>query len=140
MTETTRILTRSKTNRMLAGVCGGLGHYFGVDPVLFRILFVILTIIEGSGLLIYFVLWLLIPEESTVENNTAQVVTSAKVEEKRVDPLANRQTRAVIGAIVVLIGIIMLSRSLFAFTWLQWKTIWPLTFIFLGIFIITKRR
>jgi phage shock protein C len=63
MTEATKKLYRSRTERWLAGVCGGLGNYFGVDPTLVRVIFVILSLTFGSGFLIYLVLWLIIPNE-----------------------------------------------------------------------------
>ncbi len=49
-------LYRSRTDSMLGGVCGGLGPYLGVDPVLIRLFFVLLTVGGGAGALIYFVL------------------------------------------------------------------------------------
>ncbi len=54
-------LLRSNTNRVIAGVCGGIGEYFDIDPVLVRILFV-LTAIFGAGFIIYLVLWIMMPE------------------------------------------------------------------------------
>ena len=63
MSEATKKLYRSRTARWLAGVCGGLGQYFGVDPTLVRVIFVILSLTFGSGFLIYLVLWLIIPNE-----------------------------------------------------------------------------
>ena len=63
MSEATKKLYRSRTERWLAGVCGGLGDYFGVDPTLVRVIFVILSLTFGSGFLIYLVLWLIIPNE-----------------------------------------------------------------------------
>lgn len=60
-------LYRSRTEKMIAGVCGGLGEYFDVDPVLVRLGFVILTILgSGVGVLIYLVLWIVIPKEGTL--------------------------------------------------------------------------
>ena len=56
-------LNRSRSDRMIAGVCGGLGTYFGIDPTLVRVLFVIFGLTFGSGLLIYLILWLIIPNE-----------------------------------------------------------------------------
>jgi phage shock protein C len=56
-------LYRSRSDRKLGGVCGGLGEYFGIDPTFVRLAFVILTLIHGSGLLIYVGLCLLMPEE-----------------------------------------------------------------------------
>ena len=57
-------LYRSETNRKVAGVAGGLADYFQVDPTLVRLLFVILTFAGGPGLILYIVLWVVIPEES----------------------------------------------------------------------------
>jgi len=57
-----RMLRRSATDRVISGVCGGLGQYFGVDPVLFRVLFAVLSFFGGVGLLAYGLTWLLIPE------------------------------------------------------------------------------
>ena len=56
-------LRRSKGDRVVAGVCGGLGRYFGVDPVWFRLAFIILAIGGGSGVLFYVIAWIAIPEE-----------------------------------------------------------------------------
>ncbi len=58
-------LTRSTDDRMLAGVAGGLAEYFDIDPVLIRILFVIIALLGGGfiGILIYAVLWILMPEQ-----------------------------------------------------------------------------
>lgn len=59
-----RQLRRSKSNRMIAGVCGGLGEYLEVDPVLVRLLLVVATLMGGSGIILYLVAWVLIPEEA----------------------------------------------------------------------------
>jgi phage shock protein C len=48
---------------MIGGVCGGLGEFFGIDPALIRILFVLLTIFGGSGVLVYLVMLFIVPEE-----------------------------------------------------------------------------
>jgi len=53
---------RSKKNRMLGGVCGGIAEYFGIDPVLVRLLFLLLFFMGFVGIIIYIVAWLLIPE------------------------------------------------------------------------------
>jgi phage shock protein PspC (stress-responsive transcriptional regulator) len=56
-------LRRSRSDRKLFGVAGGLGQFFGVDPLIFRILFVVLAVFGGSGILLYALGWLLIPDE-----------------------------------------------------------------------------
>ena len=57
-----RWLRRSRTDRMISGVAGGLGEYFGVDPVIFRVLFAVLSFFGGVGLVMYGLAWLLVPE------------------------------------------------------------------------------
>jgi phage shock protein C len=59
----TRKLYRSRSNRMLAGVCGGLAEYFNSDPTLIRVLFVVLTVFGGAGPLIYLAMWIIVPSE-----------------------------------------------------------------------------
>ena len=59
-----RRLRRSEVERMVGGVCGGIGEYFGIDPVLVRLAWVLLTIAGGSGVLAYLLAWLIIPDES----------------------------------------------------------------------------
>jgi phage shock protein C len=59
----TRKLSRSRTNRQVAGVCGGLAEYFNLDATLIRILFVVLAVLGGSGLLLYVALWIIVPNE-----------------------------------------------------------------------------
>ena len=55
-------LTRSQTDRMVAGVAAGLAQYFDVDPTLMRLLFVVFTILGGPGLILYIILWIVMPE------------------------------------------------------------------------------
>lgn len=57
----------SATDRMIAGVCGGLGEFFQLDPVLFRAAFLVLAVIGGLGIVLYLVLWLLIPGPASRE-------------------------------------------------------------------------
>ena len=59
----TRRLYRSRTDRKLAGVCGGLAQYFNTDATLMRVLFVVLALLGGPGLVIYLLMWILVPEE-----------------------------------------------------------------------------
>ena len=59
----TRRLYRSRTDRKLAGVCGGLAQYSNIDATLIRVLFVVLALLGGPGLVIYLLMWILVPEE-----------------------------------------------------------------------------
>ena len=58
-------LRLSGAERKIAGVCGGLGEYFELDPVLFRAAFVVLAFVGGLGILLYLVLWLVVPASAT---------------------------------------------------------------------------
>ena len=55
-------LTRSLANKKIAGVCGGLGEYFIIDPTIVRVLFLFLLLFGGGGLLLYIILWIIVPE------------------------------------------------------------------------------
>ncbi|NLE73744.1 MAG: PspC domain-containing protein [Actinobacteria bacterium] len=54
-------LYRSRTDRMIGGVCGGLGEYMGVDPTLIRVLWAVLVLM-GAGVLAYLIMWIIVPE------------------------------------------------------------------------------
>jgi phage shock protein C len=56
-------LYRSRKDRILGGVCGGMGNYFNLDPVLVRVIWVVLLFAAGVGFLAYILAWIIIPEE-----------------------------------------------------------------------------
>jgi len=62
MSDGTKKLHRSKDDRWLAGVCGGIAEYFNVDSTLIRVLFILFGFAVGGGLLIYIILWIIMPE------------------------------------------------------------------------------
>jgi phage shock protein C len=63
-------LYRSESDRIIAGVCGGLGEYFNVDPVIFRVIFVILLLPGGfPGFVPYVILWIIVPTERKVKKD-----------------------------------------------------------------------
>ncbi|CAM3748917.1 hypothetical protein GCM10009799_00620 [Nocardiopsis rhodophaea] len=58
-------LRRSSSKRILTGVCGGIGEFVGVDAILVRLAFAVFTLLGGSGILLYVIAWLVMPEEGT---------------------------------------------------------------------------
>jgi phage shock protein C len=56
-------LQRSRTEIIIGGVCGGLAEYFNVDPTLIRVLWVVVTLMGGAGVLAYLILWIVMPQE-----------------------------------------------------------------------------
>lgn len=91
--------TRSRNDKMIAGVCGGLARYFDVDPVVVRLVFVLSVVFAGVTPLIYLVLWLIMPEEPAA--TTVTTVTAAytlpnhprPVEEWKFDPYTGEPVR-----------------------------------------------
>ena len=75
-------LTRSRTERWIGGVCGGIGNYFDLDPTIIRVVFVLAALILGGGLLIYLILWLMIPLESEAESAIEEMPAEEVSEEE----------------------------------------------------------
>jgi phage shock protein C len=115
------VLRRSRHDKMIAGVCGGLGRYLGVDPVLLRIAFVVLAIAGGSGILIYIVAIIVIPEERPGEDLGAV--------HARTGPTG----RILVGTALIAFGTILLIDRFVS--WFD-KVIGPLTLVALGVAIL----
>lgn len=75
-------LTRSESDRMIAGVCGGIADFFGIDPTLVRVMFALLAIFGGGGILLYVVMWAIVPRSSRVDAEPREVVRDS-IEEGR---------------------------------------------------------
>jgi phage shock protein C len=79
MSSDIKKLYRSRSDRIVGGVCGGLGKYLSIDPTVIRILYVLFALTGGSGIFIYLILLLIIPEEPW-ENELANEAEDEKVE------------------------------------------------------------
>jgi phage shock protein C len=75
-------LTRSATNRRIAGVCGGIAEYFDIDPVLVRVAAVV-TIFMGFGGLLYVLLWIALPTSSPAEGAQTTASSAMRIAEER---------------------------------------------------------
>jgi phage shock protein C len=93
--ETKRI-TRSRTDRMIAGVAGGLAAYFGIDPLFIRIALVVLSLLNGFGVLLYLVLWLIVPNEGSLTEGRSTVQEAVAEMQAYVESLL-AQIRGAIG-------------------------------------------
>jgi phage shock protein C len=120
VTGAERRLYRSNSERVLAGICGGLGEYFALDPVWFRIGFVVLALGGGSGILIYLLMWLVIPP--------------APVD--YVAPDAGRGSvngAAVVGVVFMIVGTIALVNTISP--WMG-QYVWPIVFLLGGLALL----
>jgi len=119
--SSTRVLRRSKTDRVLAGVAGGLGRYLGVDPIILRIAFVVLTLAGLSGVLVYIIGWIAIPEEKEGENIGAAAPSGANT------------VRIIIGGLLILVGGAVLLDKLIPDLG---RYFWPAAVILIGAFVL----
>lgn len=141
-------LRRSSTDRIIAGVAGGLGEYFAFDPVIIRIVFVLLTIFGGSGILIYLILWLMVPsdkahtqnQEDIMKENAEEMRTTVKeFSERHHNPAAANNARFVVAIILIVLGVSFLSDNL-GMMWLRIGRAWPVILIALGAYMLVNRR
>lgn len=128
-------LERDLQNRVLGGVCSGLGNYFGTDPTIWRVLFFLLFFLGCSGLLIYIILWIAMPEKKWQPGAT--------VEEATVTDSSNADGKSQHGswtAGLILIGIgtiALIGRYVPQF---NWHTVWPIILIVIGIVLIIPKN
>ena len=126
-------LYRSRVNRMISGVCGGLGEYLNMDPVVIRIIFILLALFGGGGILLYLIGIFVIPE-----NPNQSPVSATKPKER-----TSSGHSAFWGWVLIILGALFLIPQ-FTFIppidlWdLPWGTIWAILFIVFGIFLLLK--
>lgn len=97
-------LRRSRSDRKILGVAGGLGRYAGVDPLVLRVLFVVLAVFGGSGLLLYALGWLLIPDEGERESAGQQMMHGRMG--------GSGASRVVLTVVAVVIGLLVLGATI----------------------------
>lgn len=151
--DTRRKLTRSRTDRMLGGVCGGLAEYLGIDSVWVRLFFVLLLFGQGVGFWVYLILWIIMPGEEagqiaareTVQANVREMGDRARNigSEIRESFSGERstQTGIIIGSALIILGGIYLLENLGIpwLSWLRFNLIWPVLLILAGVALIFRR-
>ena len=139
-----RRLYRSRKNRVFAGVAGGLGEYFDIDPVFVRVIFVVATLAGASGLLAYVILWIVVPKERLVyETNTtsAEGATnmpegqSGEKEYQRNDYHRHKRNGSFTGGLILIVigGLFLADNYLPHFSF---SDTWPLILVAIGIGLI----
>jgi phage shock protein C len=141
-------LYRSSDNKILGGVCGGLGEYFDIDPVFIRLI-VALLVFTGISILFYIIAWVIIPENpqhatgktgaeeikekaEQFANEIKKEVKKSKVETKKDDG------RLIIGVAIIILGLLFLLQDVFGFH--AWSIFWPLVLVVIGITIILNDK
>lgn len=143
-------LVRSQKNRVIGGVAGGVAEYFDIDPILVRLVFVLLTIFGGSGVLLYIIAWIVIPEAGaptsiedrveeiakTVEDKAKQVASEFKDTTKSKKDSVDTGPRVVGGLILVAIGTLFLLQNIIGID--AGRILWPVIIIAIGLGLILK--
>jgi phage shock protein C len=128
-------LYRSAKDRVVSGVCGGLADYFDIDPLLIRIIFIILALSGGLGILIYLAAWIIIPRQNSPEG---QDQTSPNDEER--NPGMKRNPSGVVfGMLIIILGIGLLLHNYGLFHF-KFSLIWPLILIALGVRLLIRDK
>ena len=146
---------RKTDDCIIAGVSGGLADYFEIDETLIRIIFVLLTLGGGSGILIYLILWLVIPKEGKENNKvnweenvkefTKDVSKKAKtvakeikkeIKVEKINP--EKKQGSFLGLLLILWGVILLINKM-APMLIEWDYVWPAMLLVLGGYLMLRK-
>jgi phage shock protein C len=145
-------LYRSRTDRFLGGVCGGIGKYLGIDPTIIRLVFLVLLFTQGFGFLIYLILWILLPVEGGAEASTGSVgdrlgegMKGVGEDIRNVAQTPHPQAGLWFGAGLIVLGVVLFAERLgemlglgWLTQWVNWSTLWPILIIVLGVALILR--
>jgi phage shock protein C len=117
-------LTRSRTDRVLGGVAGGIGRHLGVDPIIVRLVFVVLVLAGGSGILAYLIAWVVIPDEPEGSEPTPAAARSSDAAPR------------IAGLGLIALGALLLAERLLP--GFSWRFVAPLLLIALGALLLVR--
>lgn len=146
-------LFRSRDDAMIGGVCAGLGAYLGIDPVWVRLFFLLLALAgNGTGALIYFLLWIVIPLQGerdvslphNVRQGSVEIAGQTRAAGQEIRDLTRRpnvQAGLLVGVTLILLGVINLidQLDLEVLAWLDFELIWPVLLILGGLALLFRR-
>jgi phage shock protein C len=146
-------LCKSRKNKVIAGICGGIAEYFDVDPVLIRIIAILFFFTGGAALIAYIVGLIIIPSQPLEEfnkNNISQIVTPPVPEQPAsgasrpfIYGESSNTGKLILGVILIALGVIFLLNQLplfaHSFWWfwgLSWRFFWPSLLIVIGFIVL----
>jgi phage shock protein C len=136
-------LVRIEKDKIIAGVCTGLGSYFTVDPVLVRIIFFILTFAGGFGILLYILLVFVIPVEYETVMDGDALLKEKSVESDPIKDFTNTYLQGdsskLFGVILIVIGVVYFLSSIGVFAIFDLGKMWPILLILLGFAILFRK-
>ena len=142
----TNRLYRSRKDRVIWGVAGGLAEYLGIDPVLVRIAFVLLAFAYGVTIIAYIIMAIAVPNETElVARDVSGEELRPEAEKAPVEPVGGehserdeelyKRRRYVLGGGLVIVGAIVLASNLSPWFW-RWDQYWPVLIIVAGVAIL----
>jgi phage shock protein C len=140
-----KVLYRSTTDKVIAGVCGGLAQTFGIDSTIVRLLFLVASAFGGTGLMLYAILWIVIPTEKnlsksvndTLHDNFEEVKETASNFGKRMKTEDNN--KMLLGILIIGMGVVFLMNN-FGYHFISIGRLWPVFIIAIGFMMITRKR
>jgi phage shock protein C len=137
-------LSRSETDKMIAGVAGGIAAYFDLDAAIIRIAFIVITLLGGSGVIAYLILWLVLPlETDPAKDPQDQIKANAKEIKTKANLLAQEtrtgSARSIWGLFLVGLGVLFLLQNFGLAKIIDWGRLWPIMLIVLGFAILSRK-
>ena len=142
-------LHRSRDERVVFGVCGGLGPYVNIDPVIVRLAFVLFTLAGGAGLVVYLLLAIVLPEQDGQAVN-GQSALRANIENLGQNARdftqgfgngsSQQRTQNLAGLLLIGLGLLALFGVLGWLRWINWNLLWPMLLIAFGFYVLMGRN
>lgn len=144
-----KALTRSRYDKIIGGVAGGLAEYFHIDSAIVRVLFVLFTLLYGIGFWVYIILWIILPygplpqtwQQTNPPSGTVHPTSSPSSEENTSsNPMPQNQkkskhdTNLIIGLILIVLGILFLISQYIPY--IHFGHLWPFILIIIGIVLL----
>jgi phage shock protein C len=139
-------LYRSVSDRMIGGVCGGLGAFLNIDPIFVRLLFILLLLGSNFGFLLYLILWIVIPEEGKAygfkDDSAGDKVRSMVEDVQQAVTKPHPQAGLIMGVgLIVIGGFLFLDRlNLNWMNWINLDILWPILLIIGGVVLLFRKK
>jgi len=127
-------LYRSRESRVIGGVCGGIGEYFEIDPVIVRLVFLILFFVFGVGLITYIIAWIIIPDKPL-----DQAEVEYEIDEEAIKKQKEKRMK-VLGYILFGLGIFFILELWFDINFELGAEFWSIGLILIGLVLIFKHQ
>ena len=136
-------ISRSRENRIFGGIASGIGKYFSIDPIIVRVLFVLSVLFSGIGVLVYLIMWIVIPEEKyNFGNTTDEFSNSGEYNDSNVNftfpEKKEGNGKIIFGIILIIFGMFFLGIKIFSF--LNFADLFPIILISIGVLFLWKSK